>query len=141
MDGRDICPNGFVRIRYFLKYASTNTTLSTYTIVFTTRDGADAPQILQMIFEGYPVRMSYYFGTGSFILLGPFPNLKMGQGFDFQINCGVHSLEFFINDEKVHSYSEVHTEFSNPIITKISADAPVSSTHCMITNMRFSYCK
>ena len=74
------------------------------------------------------------------IFVATLSNLKKGHHFDFKITCGINTFDIYVNDEKIHSFLDIHSnpDYTNPlIVTALDHEAKAFE----VTDLHYTYCK
>ena len=71
--------------------------------------------------------------------IGEFPDLQKGHAFDFRITCATNTFDFYIDDVKVHSVSDIHTDPIYDPLMVTSMDVKESSGS-ICTDIHQTYC-
>ena len=135
--GKSICPKGSLYTRYFVKADYWKTQVDTpfaeidLSIAKIAQDSYDD---FKVRLTGWPIKLWI-----NFVEIMEFPDLQKGHAFDFRITCGTNTFDFYIDDVKVHSVSDIHSDPQYDPLMVTSMDVKeFSGSIC--TDIHQTYC-
>ena len=143
--GKSFCPNGSLRMHVFMKADIPTTYYSSLWEVKITAGEKESDKTFwfNIVLKLVPVTMLIYYQEGSsygLIELGEITHFKPGQSYEYSFVCGQNSIDIFINEHKIYSFTKLHEDLTDPVITQMEPRHRAPSI-LYVTEMYSSFCK